>query len=383
MRATLKALRAGLLAAGLLSLAAGPALAQPASGLYIGAGGGWNQIPRSGIDIRRGGYGERATLRDAGKASFDSGFAGVASLGWGFGNGFRAELEGHYRQNDFDRLRGLDLAPFAAIRGQQRSYGAMANALFDFDLANFGLPTSLVQPYIGGGIGWTWTEYHKLNATSVLSNLRFRSDDADGRFAYQAIAGAAFPLARYGIPGLSLTAEYRFLGTLKPALESELRFRTTNAVADRGKIEPDNYNHSVLVGLRYAFNRPAAPPPPVAESAPVQAPTPARTYLVFFDWDRAELTGRAREIIGDAARNARATGSARVEVAGHADRSGTPAYNQRLSQRRADAVASELVARGIARGEITVTAFGESKPLVATADGVREPQNRRVEIVLK
>ena len=73
----------------------------------------------------------------------------------------------------------------------------------------------------------------------------------------------------------------------------------------------------------------------------------------------------------------------RIEVAGHADRSGTPAYNQRLSQRRADAVAAELVARGVSRSEISVTAYGESRPLVPTADGVREPQNRRVEIVLR
>jgi len=121
----------------------------------------------------------------------------------------------------------------------------------------------------------------------------------------------------------------------------------------------------------------------VAAPAPAPAPAPARTYLVFFDWDRADLTTRAREIIGEAAQNSRRVQATRIEVAGHADRSGTPQYNQRLSQRRADAVAAELVARGISRNEISVTAFGESRPLVPTADGVREPQNRRVEIVLR
>ena len=113
------------------------------------------------------------------------------------------------------------------------------------------------------------------------------------------------------------------------------------------------------------------------------APATARTYLVFFDFNRADLTGRAREIIGEAAQNSRRVQSTRIEVAGHADRSGSPQYNQRLSQRRAEAVASELVARGVNRGEIGVSAFGESRPLVQTADGVREPQNRRVEIVLR
>ena len=104
---------------------------------------------------------------------------------------------------------------------------------------------------------------------------------------------------------------------------------------------------------------------------------------MFFDWDRADLTARAREIIGEAAQNARRVSSTRIEVAGHADTSGTPQYNQRLSQRRAEAVASELVSRGVGRNEIVVTSFGESRPLVPTGDGVREPQNRRVEIVLR
>ena len=117
--------------------------------------------------------------------------------------------------------------------------------------------------------------------------------------------------------------------------------------------------------------------------APQAAPAPARTYLVFFDWDRADLTDRARQIIGDAAQNSRRVQSTRIEVSGHADRSGTPAYNQRLSQRRADAVAAELVRQGVNRSEIGIQAFGESRPLVPTADGVREPQNRRVEIVLR
>ena len=70
-------------------------------------------------------------------------------------------------------------------------------------------------------------------------------------------------------------------------------------------------------------------------------------------------------------------------MAGHADRSGSAQYNQRLSQRRADVVAAELVRNGVNRSDIGVSAYGESRPLVPTADGVREPQNRRVEIVLR
>jgi len=67
-------------------------------------------------------------------------------------------------------------------------------------------------------------------------------------------------------------------------------------------------------------------------------------------------------------------------VAGHADSSGAARYNQALSQRRADNVRGYLTTRGIADGAISTQAFGETQNRVPTADGVREPQNRRVEI---
>ena len=104
---------------------------------------------------------------------------------------------------------------------------------------------------------------------------------------------------------------------------------------------------------------------------------------MFFDWDRADLSARARQIISEAAQNVARVQVTRIEVAGHADRSGTPAYNQKLSLRRAQTVAAELVRLGVPRNEIDIQAFGDTHLLVPTAAGVREPQNRRVEIVLK
>jgi outer membrane protein OmpA-like peptidoglycan-associated protein len=109
----------------------------------------------------------------------------------------------------------------------------------------------------------------------------------------------------------------------------------------------------------------------------------ARSYLVFFDWNRADLTDRARQILGDAASARTSVRSTRIEVSGHADRSGSEAYNQALSMRRAEAVAAELTQLGVPRAEMVIQAFGESRPPVPTADGVREPQNRRVEIILR
>jgi outer membrane protein OmpA-like peptidoglycan-associated protein len=197
----------------------------------------------------------------------------------------------------------------------------------------------------------------------------------DPAFAYQAMLGLAFPIP--WVVGLSATAEYRYLGVAGKR-KLALGGGTEALVSD------DN-NHSVMLGLRYAFNvvPPPAPPPPVPAPAAAPAPVPARSYLVFFDWDSAALNTRARQIVDEAAANATRVATTRLEVAGHADRTGTAAYNMTLSRRRADAVAAELVAHGVAKEAITIQAFGDTKPLVPTAAGVREPQNRRVEIVIR
>jgi len=118
------------------------------------------------------------------------------------------------------------------------------------------------------------------------------------------------------------------------------------------------------------------PPAPAVAAAP-------DTYLVFFDWDKSNLTPEALGIIRTAAANAKKTGSARIDVTGHADRSGPADYNMRLSRRRANNVKAELVRQGIPAGSITVYAKGETDPLVPTPDGVREPQNRRAQIVIR
>jgi iron complex outermembrane receptor protein len=137
------------------------------------------------------------------------------------------------------------------------------------------------------------------------------------------------------------------------------------------------------VAYKFGALPPPLPEPPAAAVPPsTPAPPPARTYLVFFDWDRADLTPRAKAIVATAAQATTQGGGAKIEVNGYTDLSGTKAYNQRLSIRRAESVEAELVRDGVAKNEIAIHGYGESNPLVPTAPGVREPQNRRVEIIL-
>lgn len=117
-------------------------------------------------------------------------------------------------------------------------------------------------------------------------------------------------------------------------------------------------------------------------AAPAPAPAGPSSYLVFFDWDMSVLTPEALDIVRTAATNAGTLGSTRIELIGHADRSGPEDYNMGLSERRAIAVRDQLMQLGIPESDISFFARGESDPLVPTPDGVREPQNRRVEVGL-
>lgn len=326
-------LRNALIAAAFVAapLAASPSAvqAQALNGVYIGAGAGLNWM--ADTSINPGG----------GKAKSDGvGLAALGSIGYGFGNGLRVELEGNYR---YQPLKA------GGVTGHNSTYGPMVNALYDFDA---GLGWAV--PYVGAGVGYQWGE---VRGAGIAASSK-------GAWAAQGILGAAFPIS--DVPGLAVTAEARVMSTLE-----KVRY-------NGGNTDPQ-LNISGLVGLRYAFG--AAPV--VAAPAPVPAPAPARTYLVFFDWDKADLTPRARQIIADAAQASTRVATTRIEVGGHADRTGTAAYNQQLSLRRANAVAAELVRLGVARTAIAISAYGDTRPLVATGPNTREPQNRRVEIVLK
>ncbi len=343
----------------------------------MGAGAGYNYLQNQDVTSKTSSGATTLFTEPGSHLSGSGGPLVSASLGYGFGNGLRLEVQGDWRgQHDkYDHGAGGNFSGGADLQ----TYGGFVNALYDVDL---GLP---VFPYLGLGVGYeetfgrNFTLYRNRPATGQLQEFDF-SHNTQGSIAAQGILGAAFPVA--GIPGLSVTAEYRFMYVADSETFDGAFTNGFGSIPAKIKIG-SQYNHAGLVGLRYAFNVPAPPPPPAPVVAAPPAAQPARTYLVFFDWDRADLTARARQIIAEAAQNATHVQVTRIMVDGYTDLSGTAAYNQRLSVRRADSVAAELVRDGIPRNEITTQGFGESHPLVPTAQGVREPQNRRVEIVLK
>ena len=370
-------LRNALLAATVLA-APVAAFAQPVDGLYIGAGAGGNILQTEAVHRGPIGFGHGSDYR------FNAGPVVVGSIGYGLaGTGLRFELQGAGYENKINKLK---TGGFGSVQtsagGDEYKYGVFGNVLYDIPLNSFGL-NAPVFPYVGVGAGYVHNQFNNGHISTIgangVTNQFLRTTGQNDNVGVQGIVGVSFPVYDY-VPGLAFTAEYRFMDEVTNRSYRGQLFRATGKVAEKQSIS-DDMNHSVLLGVRYAFNTPAPIPPVVVTPPPTV--TEARTYLVFFDWDRADLTARARQIIAEAASASTRTRTTNIEVQGNADLSGTHAYNQRLSLRRAQTVAAELVRDGVPRTAISIQAFGDSRPLVATAPGVREPQNRRVAIILR
>ena len=368
-------------------MAPAAALAQPVNGPYVSLGGGYDLLQTfsehsSATGFNQGQFDGIGAVSPATKSTYhsDAGATGEASAGYGFGNGVRVEIEGVYLYDHINH-RGSTQTP-GSTSGQIDAYGPLINVLYDFDLGQFGIAVP-VTPYIGVGAGYIWNHLSPLSTTYNNGDFN-RVGGTNGGVAYQGIVGVAYNIPP--VPGLALTLDYRFVGTSDLTSFHSTAFDATGVHKVNSDFN-DLFHHEVMVGLRYAFNT-APPPPPPAPVAPVVPVQPARTYLVFFDWDKSFLTPRARQIVAEAAQNSTKTQTTTIEVNGYADTSHAlpgqrgQQYNLRLSIRRADSVKSELIRDGVPANVIEVHGYGDTHLLVPTGPNTREPQNRRVEIIL-
>jgi len=297
-------------------------------GFYAGIEGGGSWMFNTNISTP---FGANGTIYS------DIGWAAGGMIGYDF-VGPRVEIEGVYRRN----TATVGSGPFNAFGAAKDDIGVLANLLYDFNAGG------TIVPYIGAGAGIAFVR---------TSALGFTTDTT--QFAYQAILGVGYNID----PQFRVNLDARYYGTTNPYF------------AGTGY---SNNNISAMLSLQMKFGAPTvAPPPPVAPMAS------APSFMVFFDWDRSNLSAQALSTIKQAADAFRSKGNARITATGHADRSGPENYNMALSLRRANAVKDALVQNGVPATAISVVGKGESQPLVPTADGVREPQNRRVEIVIQ
>ena len=367
-------LLAGVAMAGLF--AAGAAAAEP-NGWYGAIDAGWHSAD---VDTARG-------------VNFvvEEDWAGFARLGYRFTENWRVELEGGYRPGDTGPIIGAgdatylcNLTPAVGAcdvpDGEITSTTLMANVIYDFGSAD-----ATLRPFIGLGAGLNRVDTEFAGTLAANRAVTVGSDDSSSELAAQAILGLAWAISDRA--HLDLTYRY---------LLSNMEFETVDSspVGDIGPFEGRYEDHSISLGLRYAFGAmepayvPPPPPPPAVLPPPPPPPPPppappaptAREFVVYFDWDRSDLTAEASSVVTQAANYAKSGNPTRILVVGHADTSGSAAYNVGLSNRRARTVADALVAQGVNGGVISLDGKGETQLARPTADGVREPLNRRATI---
>ncbi|NOT39425.1 MAG: outer membrane beta-barrel protein [Alphaproteobacteria bacterium] len=304
----------------------------------------------------------------SGSLEFDTGWAGFATVGYGFEKNWRVELELGYRDNDATLTREgrycggeeLSLAArgFCGTRtydGDMTEYTAMINVIYDVPL------TEKLDLNIGLGAG---VDYVQLD---LSRNGRTLTDESDTRFAFQAIAGLTYQITKR----LDLSLTYRYLNVSEPSFEA--RYKTLEL--------DDLEKHTVTVGLRYDLYEDEAPLPPLPPQPPLP-PAGPQQFIIYFGFDKCNITPEADGVLNEAAAAAKTQGSVKIKIVGHTDTMGSNDYNQRLSECRSDAAKSNLVGKGLSAGSISTSGRGEGELMVKTDDSVKEPQNRRATIDL-
>jgi OmpA-OmpF porin, OOP family len=337
----------------------------PPGAFYLGPEGGWTQLSGQSDNLPSiVGLGVKHPT-----ANFNTGFNAGARGGYMWGP-WRFEEEYSYRYDALSNFAGS-----SRFSGNRHSNALMSNVIYDF---TFGWP---ITPHIGAGVGAVdIVDSVSLNAGSpvpaAFKSTGFTSlNGSTWEFGYQGIAGIRYMFS----PAVALDIDYRYLATPNFTLSSSGTHVSGKCCA--GISYSTSYKtQNIVASLTMMFGAPPPAPVPPAPPAP-PPPPPHQVYLVFFDWDKYNITPEGMQILQAAADHYRAGGAVQIQVTGYTDLSGSAGYNQRLSERRANAVAVALEHLGVPRNEMIVAGRGMNDPRVPTPLGVREPQNRRVEIV--
>jgi outer membrane protein OmpA-like peptidoglycan-associated protein len=383
-----------------LTMAASSAMAEQPNGYYVAGdlGINWksdqklksdNKVP-SGV----GPYQYNLSTKDANVAV-------MGRLGYRFSQKWRVEAELGYRPGKVDQMVGPRTQFFAADQkgakgfpdsaicgsvtattctsphGHMDQTSLFANAIRDF------APDYRFHPFLGLGLG-------VVSANTSVNGVISRTGEAITikgnklQPAVQGLAGFSYALS----PRTSLEVSYRLMGVNK--------MKYTSSLPATGDFSGTYSNQSVTVGLRYTFGTPPAPPPPPAPMmapppppAPVMAPPPpapvapapapsnVKQFVVYFRFDRSNLTKDAEAVVKAAADYSKTGSVSKVLVTGYTDTSGSSAYNMKLSERRAKSTAKGLAAHGVDKSKLSLDWKGENDLAVPTPDGTKEPANRR------
>jgi OOP family OmpA-OmpF porin len=331
-----------------LCMLATPALA--GDGWYLGLGAGWDS--RNDVQI--------TDPLGSGTLSTNDNALVIGSIGYKFPDmPFRLEAEGGY---DWHNLRQFDFNGVSIPASGHSNLGsALLNAIYDIPIADRWAIS------VGAGAGASFAD------TAINSPIATTSGDT--HFMWQGIGGITYEVN----PQIDLFVDYRY--------RDDMAAHNMSLPGGASVHVGDATENAVLAGLRWYVWAPPPPPPPAPPSPPPAPPPPPpppamKTFIVFFDFNRSDLTSEAQQVVSEAVKTAKETGAVRVLVTGHTDTVGSDSYNQGLSVRRAESVKDAMVQQGMDGSTISIQGKSFHDPLVATGPGVREPQNRRAVIDL-
>ena len=317
------------------------------TGWYLSVAAGANWISDGKFDYKSSGV-----VTSANSAQWDTGYAVAAAIGYDFGDHWRAEFEVTYRRNNADNICNSTAVCTASWSVWELSQ--MVNVLYDFRLGGNW------SAAVGAGVGG--------NLVTLKPKFGGPSGD-DYVFAGQLIAQLGYQLS----DRWQLYADYHFMVMEDPEPD-------TPSVG--GSVDLEKNEHTLMIGLRFDLQSDRAAPSEPDRPRPTE-PRPPKQFIVFFGFNKSNLSAEAQRVVSEAAAAAKQFGSAEIVVVGHTDTVGSPSYNMRLSLRRAGAVKAELSNNGIKPSMIETSGKGEAELMVQTGDGVKEPQNRRATIDLQ
>ncbi len=222
------------------------------------------------------------------------------------------------------------------------------------------------------------SEYTEVARRAAFKDVLWLNSTAYIAKAQQAEAGvtpAAWTPAEIGVNG-EATALY---DTVVAAIAANKEARP--AACARAQVMWDQYLEALRGGPTFCIS-PEDARALLDEALAACAPPGPKNFIVYFGFDKTNLTDAAIATIDEVVAAVNAMGTSALSVVGHADTVGSVEYNQGLSERRANRVASALAERGVPSGAMTLAGRSELEPAVQTGDNVREPLNRRVEITL-
>ncbi len=326
------------------------------TGWYMSMAAGANWIDDGNIDE----FSSGGSLSTTNAFDWESGWVVAGTIGYDFGKNWRVELEVAYRQNNTDHFcPSYTDTCFNDGDSDIWELSQMVNVMYDFPLGGNW------EAAVGAGIGGNLVVFTPKHSEFESDNWGVQTDDYV--LAGQLIAQIAYRLSERW----QLFADYHYMFMDEPNVINP---------EDQERWVIEKTDHAVMLGIRFDLQRDGAAPPPRADT-PRGSP---KQFIVFFGFNKSNLTAEAAQVVAEAAAAAKEFGSASISVVGHTDTVGSNEYNIRLSMRRSDAVKSGLVSNGIADNAISTGGRGETELMVQTGDGdgVKEPQNRRATIDL-